>query len=206
MRFGNLLSTGIVGTALLLSCHALPSPTGRHNGNGSPQGHGPPLSKRQNEDGWPYTPFTTSGIEILDSQGQVVKYAGANWPGSLLTMVPEGLQHASADAIAEQIASLGMNVVRVSWATEMIDDIYEKGNDTDLRTSFIQALGETDGERIYNDVLKHNPQFTPSTTRLEVRSSDCTCRRCNGACCRLTLTRLSMLWRLRVPNIKSWSI
>lgn len=95
-------------------------------------------------------------------------FAGANWPGSLLPMVPEGLQHASVDSIAQQIASLGMNVIRLSYATEMIDEIYQNGHDTNLKTTFVNALGETNGTKIYQDVLKHNPQFTSSTTRLEV--------------------------------------
>lgn len=83
-------------------------------------------------------------------------------------MVPEGLQYASADEIAEKIASLGMNVIRLGWATQMIDEIYEKGHDTDLRTTFVDSLGEEAGEQVYQEVLRHNPDFTPHTTRLEV--------------------------------------
>lgn len=95
-------------------------------------------------------------------------YAGANWPGSLNPMVPEGLQYASADSIAKQIASLGMNIVRLSFATEMIDDIYKNDHDTYLKTTFVNALGEINGTKVYHNVLKHNPQFNSTTTRLEV--------------------------------------
>lgn len=151
MPFGNtLLRHVVVGAALLSSCHA-------HWGPGP----------NQEQYKWPYTPFTSSDLNILDSRGQPVKYAGTNWPGCLHPMVPEGLQYASADSIAEKIASIGMNVIRLGWATEMIDDIYEKGHDTDLRTTFVQSLGETEGEKVFQEVLRHNPEFNPATTRLE---------------------------------------
>lgn len=122
---------------------------------------------------WPYSPFTSSGRWILDSRGEHAIFAGGNWPGALLTMVPEGLQYASIDAIAEQIASLGMNIVRLSFATEMIDDIYALGQDTDIKTSFIKVLGQENGTAVLENVLKHNPQFSASTTRLEVSPNAC---------------------------------
>lgn len=152
MKFGHttLLSHIAVGAALVSICRAQCQQ---------------PLP--QNEQKWPYTPFTSSGLNILDSRGQRVSYVGTNWPGSLRPMVPEGLQYASADAIAEKIASLGMNVIRLAWATEMIDDIYENGHDTDLRTTFVETLGETTGEQVYHEVLRNNPEFNHSTTRLQ---------------------------------------
>lgn len=84
-------------------------------------------------------------------------------------MVPEGLQYASVNSIADQIASLGMNVVRLAFATEMIDDIYTTGHDIDLKTAFVNALGSVNGTRVYQEVLAHNPQFNSTTTRLQVR-------------------------------------
>lgn len=82
-------------------------------------------------------------------------------------MVPEGLQYASAETIADEIASLGMNVIRLAFATEMIDDIYETG-DVDLKTTFVESLGEVNGTKVYEEVLRHNPQFNAKTTRMEV--------------------------------------
>lgn len=83
-------------------------------------------------------------------------------------MVPEGLQYASVESIADKIASLGMNVIRLAWATEMIDDIYTTGHDIDLKTSFVRALGEANGTEVYHEVLAHNPHFNSETTRLQV--------------------------------------
>ncbi|TVY91983.1 Endoglucanase E1 [Lachnellula willkommii] len=117
---------------------------------------------------WPNGPFSTSGRWILDGSGGNVTYAGANWPGAADTMIPEGLQYASIENIVTKIKSLGMNVIRLTYAIEMIDDIYESGSDTLLKTSFVNALGESSGTTVYNAVLQQNPQFDNGTTRLEV--------------------------------------
>lgn len=118
---------------------------------------------------WPSTPLSTSGRWIVNSAGTKVTYAGVNWPGAADTMIPEGLQYSSIENIVAKIKSLGLNVIRLTYAIEMIDDIYENGgNDVPLLTSFTNALGSTNGPKIYNDVLANNPSFTDRTTRLEV--------------------------------------
>jgi hypothetical protein len=117
---------------------------------------------------WPNGPFSTSGRWILDRSGNTVTYAGVNWPGAADTMIPEGLQYSSIENIVTKIKSLGMNVIRLTYAIEMIDDIYENGSDIQLETAFIRALGSSSGTAVYNSVLKHNPQFNHATTRLEV--------------------------------------
>lgn len=94
-------------------------------------------------------------------------YAGVNWPGAADTMIPEGLQYASIAAIVSKIKSLGMNVIRLTYAIQMIDDIYAGGDNT-MKTSFINALGTTNGTAVFNEVVKNNPQFSASTTRLQV--------------------------------------
>jgi hypothetical protein len=116
---------------------------------------------------WPYAPFTTTGRWIVDSAGHNVTYAGVNWPGAADTMIPEGLQYASIAAIVSKIKSLGMNVIRLTYAIQMIDDIYAGGDNT-MKTSFINALGTTNGTAVFNEVVKNNPQFSASTTRLQV--------------------------------------
>jgi hypothetical protein len=51
----------------------------------------------------------------------------------------------------------------------MIDQIFDNnGDDIDLQTAFIEALGEDDGKTVLADVLAKNPQFTASSKRLEV--------------------------------------
>ncbi|KAF7901049.1 hypothetical protein EAF00_003270 [Botryotinia globosa] len=118
---------------------------------------------------WPYAPFTTSGRWILDSAGHNVSYAGANWPGAADTMIPEGLQYQSIASIVTKIKSLGMNVIRLTYAIEMIDDFYANGQvDTSILTSFTKALGTTNGTAVFNQVIKNNPTFTSKTTRMQV--------------------------------------
>jgi hypothetical protein len=117
---------------------------------------------------WPNGPFSTSGRWIHDSSGNNVIYAGVNWPGAADTMIPEGLQYSSIESIVTNIKSLGMNVIRLTYAIEMIDDIYENGSDMQIKTAFINALGSSSGTTVYNSVLTQNPQFNAATTRLEV--------------------------------------
>ena len=82
-------------------------------------------------------------------------------------MIPEGLQYQSIATIVSGFKSLGMNVIRLTFAIEMIDDIFASG-DVTLSTAFTRALGTTNGTKQYQNVLKHNPQFTSATTRVQV--------------------------------------
>jgi hypothetical protein len=116
---------------------------------------------------WPHAPFTTSGRDIKNSLNETVVYAGVNWPGAADVMIPEGLQYQSIATIMSKIKDLGMNVIRLTYAVEMIDDIYE-GVDSSLKTAFINALGEVNGTRVLKQVLESNPGFSENTTRLEV--------------------------------------
>lgn len=116
---------------------------------------------------WPHAPFTTSGRDMKNSLDETVVYAGVNWPGAADVMIPEGLQYQSVSTIISKIKDLGMNVIRLTYAIEMIDDIYES-IDSSLETAFIQALGETNGTKVLKEVLASNPKFTEKTTRLEV--------------------------------------
>jgi hypothetical protein len=118
---------------------------------------------------FPNLPFTTDGPNMVDSNGNVVKVAGTNWPGHNDAMVPEGLQYKSIKDIVDDVKSLGMNVIRLTYAIEMIDQIYaDNGNDVTLEKAFNDALGETLGAEVLAQVLGKNPQFTAQTKRLEV--------------------------------------
>ncbi|PWY76068.1 cellulase family protein [Aspergillus sclerotioniger CBS 115572] len=114
------------------------------------------------------SPLSTSGRWIVDSDGNNVTYVGANWPGAEVAMIPEGLQYQSIEYIVGKLKDLGMNVIRLTFAIEMIDDIYETGADVPIKTSLINALGDTNGTKIYEDIVGNNPQFGENTTRLEV--------------------------------------
>ncbi|KAK4204529.1 family 5 putative glycoside hydrolase [Triangularia verruculosa] len=126
------------------------------------------LSSRQ-AGSWPFGPFVTSAGKIRDTTGKNIVYAGTNWPGHGEVMIPEGLQYQSIEYIVTKIKSIGMNAIRLTFAIEMIDQIYaNNGQDITLQQAFAQALGQANGTRILNQVLAKNPQFTASTTRLQV--------------------------------------
>lgn len=121
---------------------------------------------------WPYAPFTTSGRWIADAAGHNVSYAGVNWPGAADTMLPEGLQYQSISTIVSKIKSLGMNVIRLTYAIQMIDEYYENGEvDIPISTSLTNALGTANGTAVLNKIIKNNPTFTAKTTRMEVCNS-----------------------------------
>ena len=115
------------------------------------------------------SPLSTSGRWIVDSDGANVTFAGVNWPGAADAMLPEGLQYQSIAYIVGKVKELGMNSIRLTFAIEMIDDIYEQGGDVPIKTSLINALGEENGTSVYQDIVSHNDQFGEDTTRLEVR-------------------------------------
>jgi hypothetical protein len=125
------------------------------------------LSIKRETSSWPYTPFHTSGRDIKNTLNKTVTYAGVNWPGAADVMIPEGLQYQSVSTIVSKIKSLGMNVIRLTYAIEMIDDIYA-GGDVSLENALTIALGSENGTKVLNEILTANPSFTANTTRLEV--------------------------------------
>lgn len=116
---------------------------------------------------FPNVPFKTSKSKVLDSTGANFTYIGTNWPGAADVMIPEGLQYASIESIVSKIKSLKMNVVRLTFAIEMVDDIKDNGGDVTIQKAFTKALGSK-GDAVYQKVIQNNPQFNASTTRLQV--------------------------------------
>ncbi|KAI1109925.1 beta-1,6-galactanase [Nemania sp. NC0429] len=118
---------------------------------------------------WPYGPFQVSGAEMKNSRGDSIVYAGANWPGHGEVMIPDGLQYQSIATIVSKIKSIGMNAIRLTYAIQMVDQIYANGmKDTTVQASFNAALGSTNGPKVYAQFLAKNPSFNSSTTRLDV--------------------------------------
>lgn len=113
-------------------------------------------------------PLSTRGKDIIDSNGNTFHYMGTNWPGHQELMIPEGLQHASVVDIVSWIPKLGLNSVRMTFAIEMVDDIYSNKTNQTLGKSIINTLGQENGTLVLEQILEHNPQFTSNTTRLEV--------------------------------------
>jgi hypothetical protein len=117
---------------------------------------------------WPYGPLSSSGRWIVNFKGEHVTYAGVNWPGAGETMIPEGFQYQSVATIVSFIKSLGMNVIRLTYAIEMIDDILDNGGDVTVQNAMIKALGYTNGTRVFNQIVGNNPSWNAGTTRLQV--------------------------------------
>jgi len=127
--------------------------------------------RADNSSSWPYGPFSTKGRDIVNARGDVITWAGVNWPMSGETMVPEGLEWASVDEILEDVVSVGFNFLRMGYAIEMVDQIYDRGGlDVPLEIAMIQALGYENGTRVTNEIIAKNPSWTRETTRFEVWS------------------------------------
>ncbi|KEY74323.1 hypothetical protein S7711_00479 [Stachybotrys chartarum IBT 7711] len=120
---------------------------------------------------WPYGPFRTEGRDIVNARGEKVTWAGVNWPLSGETMVPEGLEKRSAEDILDDIASLGMNFIRMGWAATMVDEIHDNGgHDVSLEQSLVAGLGRRDGAATTRRIVQHNPRWTARTGRFAIWS------------------------------------
>ncbi|KAK8076501.1 family 5 glycoside hydrolase [Apiospora phragmitis] len=122
---------------------------------------------------WPNGPFVTSDRWMTDASGNVVTYAGVNWPGHIDVMIPEGLQYQSIASLVSKVKSLGMNAVRLTYAIEMVDQIVDANGgdnkDVPLSKAFVDALGQENGTAVLAKVLKnHEGLFDENTTRLQV--------------------------------------
>ncbi|KAI8958038.1 glycoside hydrolase family 5 protein [Daldinia sp. FL1419] len=118
---------------------------------------------------WPNGPFVTSGRWIHDAAGSTVTYVGVNWPGSLDTMIPEGLQYQSVKSIVSRVKSLGMNTIRLTYATEMIDQYYDnEKTDVTIQKALADVLGQNGGKAVLDKIIANNPSFDEKTTRLQV--------------------------------------
>jgi hypothetical protein len=118
-------------------------------------------------------PLSRSEQWIIDADNNQVPLVGINWPGAADTMLPEGLGYQSIANIVQKISQTGFNVVRLTFAIEMVDDILDNGGDVTLNDTLTNALGQENGTVILGDILNNNPQFTANTTRLQVHSTSC---------------------------------
>jgi hypothetical protein len=115
-------------------------------------------------------PLSSSDRWIIDANGKRLPYVGVNWPGAADTMLPEGLQYSSIACIVYKIRETGFNAVRLTFAIEMVDDILDNGGDVPLEKALTKALGQRNGTAVLERIMGNNPQFTPNTTRLQVRA------------------------------------
>ncbi|ORY64183.1 glycoside hydrolase superfamily [Pseudomassariella vexata] len=130
------------------------------------------LPRAENSTGsWPYGPLKTQGRHIVNARGDVISWAGVNWPMSGESMIPEGLEWASVDDILDMIQSVGFNFIRMGYAIQMVDEIYDRnGEDVPLDVAMIMAVGYENGTKITNEIISKNPGWTAQTTRFEIWS------------------------------------
>lgn len=110
-------------------------------------------------------PLSTSGRDLVDKAGARVTYAGVNWPGHMEAMIPEGLQYQSVQQIVGTIKGLGLNVIRLTYSTEMVDELL--GGKSDVKAGLVRALGEKNGSNVFRKVMERNP-WVSGMTRLQV--------------------------------------
>ncbi|TLD16540.1 uncharacterized protein PgNI_00665 [Pyricularia grisea] len=127
-----------------------------------------PVNALNRRAAWPNTPFHVDGRYTKDASNNTVTFAGINWPGHGEVMIPEGLQYQSIETIVSKIKSTGMNAVRLTYAIQMIDEIYDNGRDVTLEKAFTQGLGDENGTIVMNQFMAKNTQFSPQSTRLQV--------------------------------------
>ncbi|CAF1097852.1 unnamed protein product [Didymodactylos carnosus] len=97
-------------------------------------------------------PFSTVGRHIIDSTGQTLKFSCVNWPGSMETLMPEGLQHNSVNNIVLLIKAMGFNCVRLTFSIDMT--LSKNQNITALESLQMQSLGSAvSGFQLYNPTL-----------------------------------------------------
>lgn len=84
-------------------------------------------------------------------------------------MIPEGIEFQSIESIVEKMKNIGFNFIRHPYAIQMIDQVYE-GGDVKMIDSLTAALGQENGTRVAEGIIKNNPSFTKDTTRFEILS------------------------------------
>ncbi|PVI02173.1 glycoside hydrolase family 5 protein, partial [Periconia macrospinosa] len=155
-----LLTSAIAGTVAFATELSVANTYSRHR-----------LSKRADNQTSFNGPYSTRGRDIVDSNGQKVTWAGVNWPMSGETMIPEGLEWASAEEILDDIKGVGFNYIRMGYAIEMIDQVYDRnGVDVPLEEALIDALGPANGTKVTKEIVAKNPGWSSNTTRFQIWS------------------------------------
>jgi aryl-phospho-beta-D-glucosidase BglC (GH1 family) len=112
--------------------------------------------------------LSTSGANIVDDQGRVVRLTGLNWFGlETETFAPHGLWARGLDSCLDQIADLGYNCLRIPYSNELFDpQSVPNGIDFSLNPQLqglsgleiLDAMVEGAGERGMRVILdRHRP-------------------------------------------------
>ena len=107
---------------------------------------------------WSYQyPFFTSKNTIVDARGDPVRLRCVNWPGSMETLMPEGLQHNSVANIVQLIVQMNFTCVRLTYSI----DATQAGNLTAYQS--FSRLGLTSA---LNGFATNNPSLLNSSTSM----------------------------------------
>jgi hypothetical protein len=100
-------------------------------------------------------PFSTSGNSIIDAKGTIVRMRCVNWPGTMETLMPEGLQHNSIENIVLLIQQMNMTCVRLTYSI----DVTRSSNITAYQslsrlglTSALQGFTENNPSLLHSNV------------------------------------------------------
>lgn len=117
----------------------------------------------------PALPLHSSSRWILDANNARFKLRCTNWAGHMETHIPEGLQHASVDAIAAWIADQNFNCVRLTYSID-----HALNPNLLVSDAFAAAAGASgapagDMAALYGRVLANNDAWmTGNTTTRDV--------------------------------------
>lgn len=95
-------------------------------------------------------------------------YVDVNLPGHNEAMIPEGLQYSSVSDIVSKIKARNMNVVRLTYALEIVHNVLNNGGDLSPQRTIENALDSTNGSIVLEQILQKNPGFTSNMIQIQV--------------------------------------
>ena len=99
-------------------------------------------------------PFSTKDNSIIDAKGEIVRMKCVNWPGSMETLMPEGLQHNSIENIVLLIKQMNLTCVRLTYSI----DVTLSSN-----LSVYQSLSRLQLTSAIQGFIDNNPQLINTT-------------------------------------------
>lgn len=99
-------------------------------------------------------PFSTKDNSIIDAKGEIVRMKCVNWPGSMETLMPEGLQHNSIENIVLLIKQMNLTCVRLTYSI----DVTLSSNIT-----VYQSLSRLQLTSAIQGFIENNPQLINTT-------------------------------------------
>ena len=101
--------------------------------------------------------FSTSGKNIIDSSGKVVRFTGVNWFGfETDRYMPHGLWQVNYKAVLNKVKSLGLTMIRLPYS----DDIFSPGrNPQSLNTGVNPELAGKSSLEVMDAIINYAGQL-----------------------------------------------